>query len=68
MSDTRRGFLKTLGLGALGAGAAIPILDVLRPGRGDVLAQVGGAAYAVPGARFVSARGRADGAATAGRQ
>jgi len=51
MDETRRGFLKTLGLGALGAGAAIPILEVLRPGSGEALAQVTGAATAKSGAR-----------------
>jgi [DsrC]-trisulfide reductase subunit O len=44
MAETRRGFLKQLGLTTLGAGVAIPLLEALRPGARAAAAVPAGAA------------------------
>ncbi|MCG6955852.1 MAG: 4Fe-4S dicluster domain-containing protein [Gemmatimonadetes bacterium] len=50
MNETRRGFLKALGLTTVGTGLGIPLLRALRPGSGTVLAQVSGPAETAPAA------------------
>jgi Fe-S-cluster-containing dehydrogenase component len=56
MSETRRGFLKALGLTTVGTGLGIPLLRALRPGAGAVFAQVSGPAgsahVGVPGRQW----------------